>query len=145
MAKQEPQPITGLSVVVLQEEGLVRVGLSGEASIRNVQQIRLARAHFETSTLPILVVDDGLTYIDTVVYGALAQWAHQTRNRSVCWVMATSGGGAGRMFQMAGFNPADVLYPSEEEARKALDRGRPGQRVSVPSRGALALEGLRPK
>lgn len=133
-----------LRISVSEEEGLIRFGLSGAAFIQEAQAIRGARDRYQESNLPILVVDDGLTTMDTVAYGSLVQWAHAVRNRNIGWVMATPLPIAGRMFQMAGLDPEELLYVSEEAARKALDRGRAGSRVTNVS-GALALEGLRRK
>lgn len=145
MASKKPQTIEEFRVTVEEETSLIRVGLAGPASIAEAHSIRVARASINESNLPILVVDDGLTHVDTVAYGALVQWAHAVRNRNIGWVMATQLQTAGRMFQMANLNPEQLLHATEESARKALDRGRAGQRVTTVSAHALALDGLRRK
>lgn len=145
MAKKTPTPPAGFQASVTTEETLVRVGLSGAASTSDVRQLRQARAQTESSHLPILLADDGITYMDTVAYGALVQWALAVRNRNISWVLAGHAPGAGRAFQMAGLDPTEYIYPTEDAARAALDRGEAGQRCAVPRMNGLAIEGLRPK
>lgn len=145
MASKQQPVSNGLQITVLEEANLIRVGLSGEASMREVPGIRSVQGRLESSQLPVLVVDDGLTFVDTVAYGSLVQWAQAVRNRNVGWVMATTQVTAGRMFHMGNLNPQEVLHTSEDAARKALDRGKAGQRVAVVSRQSLAIEGLRHK
>jgi anti-anti-sigma regulatory factor len=132
-------------VTVTEEAALVRFGLAGKASMREAKEIRRICESYAACNLPMLIVDDGLTFVDTVSYGALVQWAQSVRNRNVGWVMTTSLGTAGRMFQMGNLSPEEVLHTSEDAARKALDRGRAGHRVSTSAGGILALDGLRLK
>ncbi|HEY3414673.1 MAG TPA: hypothetical protein VGM51_16660 [Armatimonadota bacterium] len=145
MASKRPPTIEEFRVTVVEEPGLIRVGLAGPASAAGAARIRGARDSVSGSSLPILVVDDGLAEMDTVTYGALVQWALAVRNRNIGWILATHLQTAGRMFQIAGLNPEEHVQALEESARKALDRGRAGQRVTAASPHAMALEGLRRK
>lgn len=145
MAAKKQSTAENLLISVSEETDLIRFGLSGEAFIREAPLIREARERFSGSTLPVLVVDEGLSVVDTVAFGSLVQWAHAIRNRNIGWVMVTPLPIAGRMFQMAGLNPEELIYTSEEAARKALDRGRAGTRVTNVSGSAMALDGLRRK
>jgi anti-anti-sigma regulatory factor len=145
MAAKKHTVADELKITVSEEPDLIRFGLSGSAFIHEAQAIRDARDRYQTSNLPVLVVDDGLTTVDTVAYGALVQWAFAVRNRNIGWVMATPLPIAGRMFQMAGLIPEEVLYVSEDAARKALDRGHAGMRVANVTGGVMAIEGLRRK
>jgi anti-anti-sigma regulatory factor len=142
--KTEPPP-EGFRITVSRETDLWRICIAGHATMKDVARIRAARAQTETDTVPVLVVDTGVASIDTVAYGALAQWAQATRNRNVGWATNLALETAGRMFQMAGLPVAETVYPTEEAARQALDRGRAGLRVVKTSPGALALDGLRRK
>lgn len=145
MPKKQTWTPDGFVITASRETGLWRITIAGHATMKDAAGIRSVRAQTETDTLPVLLVDAGVLSIDTVAYGAIVQWAQATRNRNVGWATNLALETAGRMFQMAGLPVAETLYPTEEAARQALDRGRAGLRVVKTSAGALALDGLRRK
>ncbi|HEY3266831.1 MAG TPA: STAS domain-containing protein [Armatimonadota bacterium] len=143
MGTKKDRPLAPFALTSTEEEQLFRVGLIGEVTSTDAPALRRARMRHEATSLPALIVDDGVTFMDAVAYGALVQWAAATRNRNVGWAFATQADGAGRAFQMAGLNPREYLFATEEAARAVLDRGSSGQRVLKHAPSSLALDGLR--
>lgn len=133
----------GFSIQITEEEALIRLGLSGPATAPFVSALRDAHQRLRLESRAILLVDDGLSALDTVAYGALVPWAASHRAAGFPWLLVTRMNGAGRMFQLAGLPSQEIVFRSEEEARASCIRRDPPD--PVPDASSLAIEGLRPQ